>query len=281
MKKKFTSITLALIALITSSAFIAKYQSTGMAGFTGSPGEGTCNSCHFGNSVPGSGTTITATPSFTNNEYVPGTDYLITIEVASPGINSYGFGCEILNSTNTNAGTMHTPGAGVKFLNSGGRRNAVHTSTKAGTGGTTFTFNWTAPTDGDNATIYVAGNAVNANGGNTGDFPMTPVSLALTAEVPIDTDVREHASSQLTQVSVYPNPATDITKVSYFLSNKKSLRIELVNLNGSVVKEFTDKVQDSGPHSQILDLQGIASGVYFIKVTIEGQKPTQKLISIN
>lgn len=279
MKKKFTSITLALIALVTSSAFIAKYQ-TGIAGYTGSPGEGSCNSCHGGANSPVSGTTINAVPSFTNNEYVPGTNYTITINLAAANFSVYGFGCEILNSSNTNAGNMHTQGAGVQFLNSASRRNAIHTGPKSGTGGTSFSFEWAAPTDGDNATIYVAGNAVNGNVNTTLDFPMVPVSLALTEQVPIDTDVKEQSANQLTQLSVYPNPAAALTTISYFLRSQKNLRIELVNMNGSIVKEFTDKTQDPGPHSQILDLQGIASGVYFVKVSVAGQKSTQKLISI-
>lgn len=279
MKKKITSVTLALITLITTPAFIVSYQ-TGIAGYTSSPGETGCNSCHGGGNSAASGTTIFATPSFTNNEYVPGTNYTITINVAASGFNAFGFGCEILNAGNANAGTMHAQGSGVKFLNSGSRKNAVHTTPKSGTGGTSFTFEWTAPSNNDNATIYVGANAVNGNSSTSGDFPMTPVSLALTPQPEIDpVGIKENRLTTLSQLSVYPNPAGSLTNISFKLSSAQVVTIELISLTGGLVKELSDKEQPAGVHSQILELQDIPSGLYFIKVSVNGKKTAQKLIS--
>ena len=143
MKKTLLSFSLILIAILGSSAFIKK-SSSGIAGYTGSPGEGTCANCHNGGSSASSGITITAVPAFSVNinsetEYQPDTTYQITIETAASGFSKYGFGCEILTPSVTNSGTMSAPGAGVKFLNSGAKRNAVHTTAKNGTSAQ-FTF---------------------------------------------------------------------------------------------------------------------------------------------
>lgn len=279
MKKKITSIVLGLLVLSTTTAFV-KYQN-GIAGFTGAPGEGNCSSCHGGGASSASGTTISAVPSFTNNEYVPGQNYVITIDLAASGFNFYGFGCEILNGNNANAGNMHAAGTGVQFLNSGSRRNAIHTTPKSGNGGTSFSFEWTAPTDFDIAKIYVAGNAVNGNSQFTLDFPMAPVNLQLMPYVaPEPVGVKEQSPSGLTAFSVYPNPATAMTQVSYYLHQPQTTHIELIELNGKVVKEFGNKPQAAGPHSQFLDLQGIAAGIYFMKISADGQKGVQKLISV-
>ena len=67
-----------LIILLASSSFVI--FSSGIAGKTGSPGEGTCANCHSG----GGGTTtlsISASPSFTANQYLPGQNYTITVTV--------------------------------------------------------------------------------------------------------------------------------------------------------------------------------------------------------
>lgn len=49
MKKTFTTLFIAGIALIGTSAFVFK-SSNGIQGYAGSPGEATCNSCHGGGS---------------------------------------------------------------------------------------------------------------------------------------------------------------------------------------------------------------------------------------
>jgi hypothetical protein len=277
MKKNITVIALGFTVLITSSAFVIASK-TGIAGYTASPGELSCNACHGGGSSSASGTSITAEPAFTNDEYLPGFNYTITVDLAADGFNQYGFGCEILTGTNTNAGSMHTAGAGVKFLNAGARRNAVHTTAKTGTGAASFSFEWTAPTNGDAVTIYVAGNAVNGNNSTTLDFPMTPVSLALTPDNST-VGIREEKAAP-GGVFIYPNPARSMTQVSYELGQASGVRIELLEISGKQIREFPVRQQGAGKYAQILDLEGITPGVYFLKIYGTGQASVQKLISV-
>src|SRR5690606_310259 len=108
MKKSITFLSLAAVLITATSAIVLKY-STGIAGQTASPGETSCNSCHSGGSSASAGITITAVPSFTNNEYVPNTNYTIIITAQADGFSRYGFGCEILGENNANIGTMQNP----------------------------------------------------------------------------------------------------------------------------------------------------------------------------
>lgn len=278
MKKKITTIVLTLIALSTTTAFV-RYQN-GIAGYTNAPGEVSCNACHSGGSSAAAGTTISALPSFTNNEYVAGQNYTITVDLAAAGFSQFGFGCEILNGSNSNSGSMHTAGTGVKFLNSGSRKNAVHTAPKSGTGGVSFSFEWTAPSNGDAATFYVAGNAVNGNSNTSLDFPMTPVTLeVLPAPATEPVGIKEQ-SSALNRIAVYPNPASDLTQVSFYLTETQTTQVELIEMNGRLVRNFESREQGPGLHTQTLDLHGIASGVYFIKVSANGRKAGQQMISV-
>jgi hypothetical protein len=281
MKKTIVTLVLASVTLISTSAFIK--SSNGIAGYTGAPGEVTCNTigCHGGGSSPSSSIAVSSVPSFTNDEFVPGTSYLITIQLTATNFNRYGFGCEILNASNVNAGTMQNAGAGVKFLNSGGRKNAVHTTAKVGTGSASFSFEWVAPLTGDTATIYVAGNAVNGNGSTSGDFPIPPVFVQLKAQEPPPVSIRENPYAFISGLSVYPNPASGLTSISYNLSKNQPVAVQLVSLNGKVIREFINETQASGAHSHLLDLQNIAPGMYFVKTLVADQKVAQKMIAIH
>lgn len=293
MKKTITTVLVLLTALIGSSAFILQ-SNNGIAGYTGSPGEITCSgngSCHGGGSSATSGITITAVPAFSVNinsdtEYMPDTTYQITVQASAAGFTRYGFGCEVLNTSNTNAGTLQNAGTGVKFLNSGGKRNAVHTTPKTGNAIASFTFKWVAPSGGD-ATFYAIANAVNGNNNTGGDFVIPPVSMNLVAAPtptpPPDTStvgLKENYFSPVTAVSVYPNPAASLTNISYYSKTSSMITVELIDIKGVLVKQLYKQEETPGQHSQLLNIAGIESGVYFIRLLSDNKKVSQKLVSI-
>lgn len=279
MKKTITTLVLALAALFGTSGFIVKYLN-GIAGYTGSPGESSCGSCHGGGSSSAASIVISSVPGFTNNEYIPGTTYTISIDVAATSFTSFGFGCEILNDQAANAGVMQNAGAGVKFLVSGSRTNAVHTVRKNGLSNTVnFKFEWVAPAVGDTATIYVAANAVNGNNSTSGDYPIPPVLLQLNAyQQPVG--IRETRNTALAYMTLYPNPATNLSGISYALTQTQEISIQLMDLNGRLLKTLVQQQETPGAHSHILDLQGIAPGLYFVKLSGNNEKLSQKIITV-
>jgi hypothetical protein len=273
MKKIFT-ISISLFVLTLLFAF-NKLNSGGVIGTTGSPSEGLCTGCHGG----GAGTTtisITSTPAFSANTYSPGTLYSVTITVGNSSFSRFGFDCEILTASNTNAGTMSGAGSGAQFFNFSGKKNVTHTTPKTGTASASWTFNWAAPANGD-ATFYVAGNAVNLDGGTNGD---KPGSTAMTISAPIGTGIQTVSKNNLSAISIFPNPASDFMNVSYVLASQENVSIEIMEINGKLVKTLVNEAQEPGPHSQITDLKGIPKGIYFVRTSIGGEKASQKLISI-
>ena len=281
MKKRLTLILSFGIVLLGSSAFVIQYNS-GVAGKTGAPGENTCSECHGGGSSAASSISISSTPSFTNNEYIPGTTYTMQITVSASGFNNFGFGCEILTTNNTNAGTMQNQGPGVKFLNAGAKKNAVHTTKKSGVGTVNFGFQWVAPQSGQ-ATIYVAANAVNNNGQTNGDFPLAPVSLVLTPGAPIDpVGLAELNQSENVVLHVFPNPASDFFHVNFTLTEQQQIEVVLFDLNGKQVHELlSGETCIAGNHSKILNAQHIPPGAYFLRISGNGGKLAQKLVILN
>jgi hypothetical protein len=279
MKKIITSILFVVVA-ISSTGFISySKNSGGIAGYTGSPGEGKCNSCHSGGASIASSATIISTPSFTANQYVPGTTYIITIGVGAVGFSNFGFGAEILGSTNANIGIMQNAGTGVQFLNAGnGRKNATQTSPKNGTTSVNFTFEWVAPLSGA-ATIYVCGNAVNLSGGTSGDLANISTSLALTAAPTIG--LKENTNVLVSEINISPNPVSDIMSVSYLLTKSQDINIQLIDINGKVIKQLTNQNQTAGFHTSTNSISDVTKGVYFVKVISDNEKVAQKLIVVN
>ncbi|MFO0357664.1 MAG: choice-of-anchor V domain-containing protein [Sphingobacteriaceae bacterium] len=279
MKKTLFIAIAGLAIMLSGSAFIIK-NAGGKAGQAGSPGEGTCADCHSGGSSIVSGATITAIPGFTAGQYVPGNTYTVNVLVGALSFTSFGFGCEILNSSNANAGTMQNAGAGVQFVNAGnGRKNATHTAPKAGTSLATFSFEWVAPASGA-VTIYAAGNCVNGTGSTLGDLPVS-ATLSLTAQTATNTSVSEN-SKEVNGFKFFPNPAVDNISVYYNLVESGDVNVELVGINGKLVSVLLNEKQQAGAINKNLNIpSSVASGVYFLRVNHNGKNISQKLITVN
>jgi hypothetical protein len=281
--KKFGLIFFTLVSvLITSSAFVSFKSSNGIAGYTGSPGEGTCSAanggCHsVGATSTVSGLTLTSSPAFVANQYIPGTVYTISLSVGASGYTRFGFGCEVLNVSNVNTGTLQAASVGTKFLTAGnGRRNAVQNGTQLGPNDDfTFVFNWVAPAAGSgNATFYYVGNAVNGSG-SSGDFVIPPASLSLTEDV--SALGSKAPQQQAITISVYPNPAQGLVNITY--NTNESAKIGVFDIHGKLIKAITDE-DVVGNNTRLVDITQLNKGVYFLRLST-ATKQTQKLLIVN
>jgi hypothetical protein len=289
MKKNITIVLAGIITILAASRFGIK-QSTGYAGYTGSPGESTCANpgCHGGGSSSAKGVTITSSPTFSNDQYVPGTLYTLSVTIGATGFSWFGFGCEILDTNTANAGTMQAQGSGVKFLNAGSRKNATHTTPKSGTDAATFVIKRKAH-ELEKATIYVCGNAVNHNNTTTGDLPIpakfellaVPPPEDTTSTVDTTTSIKKNIPEPLSQVNVFPNPASGFTTISYVLKATSTVAIQLTDIGGRQVRQFFKTAQNPGEHSEILNLYTVPRGVYFVKIVVNELPVASKLLSVN
>jgi hypothetical protein len=275
MKRNLYILIFLSLIFLSSTAFVV-ITSSGIAGQTGSPGEGTCSGCHSGG---GGVTTVSfsATPSFTSNQYVPGQTYTVDVIVSNANFSRFGFGCEILTPSNTNAGTMTTALTGVKFLNSGTRKNAVHNTAKLGTGSATFSFVWVAPASGT-ATIYAAGNAVNGTGSTSGD-KVGAASLALTPD--LSSAISEAVVSGFSGISIYPNPVISDLKMSYSLMEAGEVSISITDIQGRELAQLKNEKQEQGFHTlNSVIPSSVSGGIYFVKLSLNSKSSTQRLIVI-
>ena len=88
--------------------------------------------------------------------------------------------------------------------------------------------------------------------------------------------VERKAPESLEFLGTYPNPARNQAIVRYALPRRKSVRIGLYDVLGRQVRAVADKKRE-GRHESILDLSGLSSGVYFLRLRYGGKVQTRKL----
>jgi hypothetical protein len=83
----------------------------------------------------------------------------------------------------------------------------------------------------------------------------------------------------------YPNPFNPVTTIEYQLAERSSVRLEIVNIRGKLVRTLINKTQSAGMHriewnGQDDTGQSCASGLYFYRLSTPGWNLTKKMIRL-
>lgn len=89
------------------------------------------------------------------------------------------------------------------------------------------------------------------------------------------TGIEEYINSG--DVNVYPNPTNGMFTINVTSANFNELNISISNIQGKEIYNFTERNINSDYNKQI-DLEGIAKGVYFIKINTGTELKIKKLI---
>ena len=77
---------------------------------------------------------------------------------------------------------------------------------------------------------------------------------------------------EIGQIQVYPNPATDLIKMSINFNERKNVKTQLFDLNGRLL--WT--IENSGTQiEQVKNIAGLSNGTYFLHFSIEGNANSQ------
>lgn len=79
--------------------------------------------------------------------------------------------------------------------------------------------------------------------------------------------------------TVYPNPFTEQTTISYSLPTTLNVNIEVYNYIGEKVETLVNETKVAGKHNAIFSTSNMAKGIYFIRITAGNQQKTIKVIS--
>ncbi|MCD4735020.1 MAG: T9SS type A sorting domain-containing protein [Bacteroidales bacterium] len=83
--------------------------------------------------------------------------------------------------------------------------------------------------------------------------------------------------SELTSVSVYPNPFTNETNLGLILDSKENVTIEIINALGKKVREMNLGLVEMGGHTFTIQRNNLESGLYFLNIRIGDNNLSKKL----
>jgi hypothetical protein len=86
------------------------------------------------------------------------------------------------------------------------------------------------------------------------------------------------AQAAVFKLSLAPNPAAGTTTVAYTLPTATTAALTVQNLLGQTVRQLAPARQNAGNQQQALPLQGLAPGVYLVKLQAGEQAQTIRLL---
>ncbi|MGI4734970.1 MAG: alpha-amylase family glycosyl hydrolase [Janthinobacterium lividum] len=104
----------------------------------------------------------------------------------------------------------------------------------------------------------------------------TSKKLSTLTGTPLATTAAQAAA--VLKLALVPNPATGITSVAYNLPTSTTATIAVQNLLGQTVRQLAPARQAAGAQVQALPLQGLAPGVYLVKLQAGEQTQTVRLL---
>jgi hypothetical protein len=80
------------------------------------------------------------------------------------------------------------------------------------------------------------------------------------------------------ELSNYPNPFNPVTMIEYRLPQPSHIKLSIYNLCGKHVSTLVNAWQNAGEHHITFDADGLSSGVYLCKISLDNNEHVHKLI---
>jgi hypothetical protein len=112
-------------------------------------------------------------------------------------------------------------------------------------------------------------------------FEMTKLcigTLASLAGPVIETSVESNLVLNSRQLSNYPNPVIETTTITYYTDQSSDIRLTLHNSVGAVVRVLDTGQKSVGTHELQLDVRGLNSGIYVLRLQHSNGIETGKMI---
>jgi len=81
-------------------------------------------------------------------------------------------------------------------------------------------------------------------------------------------------------IQLFPNPSEGVITLSYSLPKSSDVTIGIYNSYGQLVKEITNERQTAGRQETVFDAQKLALGIYFLKMSVEGNVAVMKMVKM-
>ena len=123
----------------------------------------------------------------------------------------------------------------------------------------------------------------NGNGERAGrhqEFVLNKKYVGFLLMDPLAEAVNPEAGSTvaLTEVSIFPNPATSFNTIKYVVKTAGQIRIELHREDGNSIKVVVDAYRDAGEYTEQVDLSMLQDGAYYYSVVDQNGISTRAVI---
>lgn len=84
----------------------------------------------------------------------------------------------------------------------------------------------------------------------------------------------------LSPITIHPNPANGVAQARFTVHQKSTVRMELISLDGKLIRAWPRAVLPTGDHSYTLGLNGLPAGTYWVKLTNGRHSMTKALVKL-
>ncbi len=105
---------------------------------------------------------------------------------------------------------------------------------------------------------------------------MSVIGFEYTYGPPIATAGLQTIENSTLSFKTYPNPYSDVTKITYSLKESSKVKLEVYNVLGEKVQTLAEEEQNKGNYQYTFN--NSEAGIYFLAITVNGKRYLQKLI---
>jgi choice-of-anchor B domain-containing protein len=94
----------------------------------------------------------------------------------------------------------------------------------------------------------------------------------------LTTGIEDLTITDLQDVEIFPNPASNKTTIRYSTNNKSNVDIQIYDILGNLIYSVPEGIKPKGIYDFILNTEGLNKGIYFVKLMAGSATKTKKLV---
>ena len=127
---------------------------------------------------------------------------------------------------------------------------------------------------------------IHLNNGETVEFATSEIQeITFGSDVSVEEIVEFISQIPIKFLKNYPNPFNPTTTISFEIGESGKAKVEIFNVKGQKIKTLLNQKMKVGNHSVIWNgndsnNKRVSSGMYFYKITVNGNQQTNKMLML-
>ena len=108
--------------------------------------------------------------------------------------------------------------------------------------------------------------------------PGNPLEIDLLTAVTLSYGMSLDNNTAQNSFTLFPNPATNNTTVSYNIVNGGNVSMQVTNMAGQVVMNLNDGFKNAGSYVRNIDISNLSNGIYVYSINVDGNISKGKFV---